>query len=152
MAPHYISQHLREDIVKILVSAAVIEEFKLQNEDEYRKLFGAQAWGWLKQANTLIIKAFAKGLTPTIGLEEAHKIKELSLKRRMVLLRKSEPQPVDFSSVPTRKLYDLAEMAIANRCVGCTITAHKTCELFLALDAVDMPRACYDKGVCPYVQ
>jgi hypothetical protein len=148
----YISQPLREDLVKILVSVAVIEDFKVTNEAKYKDLFSPKAWGWMKQSYTLIMKAMSQGLAPNIGDEESNRIRELTKRFKIILLRNSEALPTDHTSVPTKQLYNLAEIAIGKQCIGCTIAAYKACPLYLGLRSIDMPRACDEKGKCRYLQ
>jgi hypothetical protein len=151
MARNYISQQLREEMVKIMVSLSVVEHFK-KDEARYSQLFGPKAWGWMKQGTTLMLKAFSNGLAPTIGDYESAKIRDLAAKFKIIMLRKTEPLPLDTTAVPTGQLYDLAEKAMGNTCTGCTIVDFKGCELFKTLDGIDMPIACSEAGKCPFWQ
>lgn len=146
----YISNKFREKVVALLVSVAAIEDMKL-DEEKYKSLFG-KGFPWLKQAATLVNKAMKDGLNPIIGPDEAAKIHHYVQKYRIVLMRPSEPIPVDYSSLPTGDLHMLSEMAIGNKCTGCTIEKHKECPLYQILHKAEIPAACYEKGKCPYVQ
>jgi hypothetical protein len=151
MARNYLSQHLREEMVKIMVSLSSVEVFK-QDEARYSELFTPKAWGWMKQGTTLMLKSFSDGLGPNIGEYESAKIRELAKKFKIIMMRKTETLPKDTTSVPTGQLYDLAEKAMGNTCVGCTIVEFKGCELYQTLDGIDMPVACNEAGKCPFLQ
>jgi hypothetical protein len=146
----YTTRQFREDVVGILLSSALIEKLK-EHEERNKELFGP-GWKYLKQAGTLIVKSMHAGLSLVIGQEESAKIHEIVRKHQIIMLRKGAPTPKDFVPIESDKLFNLAEHAIANKCVGCTIEKHKECSLFQALDQIDMPPACYEKGKCPYLQ
>lgn len=148
---HYVNQNLREEIVKMMVSLSVVELFK-DDEAKYQQMFGKKHWGYMKQGYALMLKGLSEGLSPTIGQEESAKIRHLTKKFKIVLMRRTEPLPKDTTPISTPALYDLAEKAIGNTCAGCTITDYKACELYQVLDNIDMPISCMTDGQCPFLQ
>jgi hypothetical protein len=137
-------------MVKLMASLSVIEVLK-KDEARYQELFGKKQWGWVKQGYTRILNGFSKGLSVTLGPYESEKIRTLGQQYRMVLMRKGEALPADNTAVPTSALFDLAERAIGNTCVDCTIVEFKGCPLYQTLDGIDMPVACTELGKCPFL-
>lgn len=146
-----LNQKLRERFIGILVINAVLEDMR-NDQDKFLEYFGKTAMGWLKQANTLIIKAFREGLHPNLTEEEVQKVHKIAKTYRFALIRDSEPIPKEFVGVQQDTLYTLAEFAVEKHCVGCTIKAHKQCRLYQAMKEMQIPVADKQKGTCPYTQ
>jgi hypothetical protein len=150
MPKHYISAKLREHVVSLVALGAVVGILK-EDEARNKELFG-EGWRYIKQAGTLVVKGFQVGLRPNIGDEEAKKIHEVVKKSRVVVMRKSIPMPVEYTQVKTDNIFELAELAMGEKCQGCTIEKYRECSLYKILDGVELPRACFEKNKCPYSQ
>lgn len=147
----YVGKKIRERLVALMALTAIIEEFK-EDEARYREMFGKRSFSWLKQAASLITKAFHDGLSPNVGTEESERIHNDATKYRVYLVRLTEKPPLDHMSLPADDLYELGAIAIGKQCTGCTIQKHKECPLYQILHKVEMPEVHEEKGKCPYVQ
>ena len=147
----FLNNKLREKFIGILVINAIITDM-MEEQDKYVGYFGTKAFGWLKQASTLIVKSFREGLHPRLHEDEIAKVHKIGQTYKFALVRQSEPMPKEFIGVPQDALYDVAEFAIEKHCVGCTIQAHKQCRLYQAMKEMQIPVADRGKGSCPYTQ
>ena len=136
----YLSKKNRLAIVTLLALCGQIEELK--ETDKLNEWFGKKGASWVKQAGTLMLKAFEEGLATQLTDKERLQIhKEVQAFATI----KNVELPLDVA-------YDLADKAIGKTCVGCTITKYKQCELYEGLEMMNIPPACEEKGVCPYRQ
>lgn len=145
------SAKLREKFVGILVVNAIIEGLK-KEEPKYVEWFGKDGMKYLKQASTLVMKAFREGLHPNLDQAEVDKIHNISATYKFALIRDSAPIPKEFVGVEEEHLFTLAQFAIDKQCKGCTIKAYKQCQLYNCLKSVNIPVADKTKGNCPYQQ
>ncbi len=142
----YFSKKNRLNLVTLLLLSAHIEH--LHETGNLEEWFGKKGAGWMKQAKTLVVKAFEEGLAPKLTQEDAGKIHKEALGYNLHVMSNDEKNLY----VPLQVVYTMAEKAIGNTCSGCQIVKYKQCDLYQGLEVMEIPPACNEKSVCPYRQ
>jgi hypothetical protein len=141
-----LSKSARENIITTLLLAAHIEEQR--EKGNVKRWFGEQGDERLDEAYRLIIQSFEEGLVTQLSKQQAKRLHEDVMSFELSFSSEIEKR----LNLPLQVVYTMAEYAIGNTCVGCTIKKHKACPLHITLQIAGIPEACSEAGVCPYRQ
>lgn len=145
----YLNHDDRSKVLMVIAFLAVLEE--LEERERLKQLFG-KAFSDIKRAKSFTKRAL-EGLADVLGPEQSKKIHNMAKAHDVAVIGRAAPRGKSEVSLEVDALYNLAELVIGDECGKCTKQDHKSCELFQALQAADIPPA--DTKVtndCPYRQ
>lgn len=146
----YLNQADRSKVLKLVAIIGAINEVE-EESPKLKELFG-KSFADLKRARTYVLKAL-ESLADTLGEEQSRKVFNMAKWHDVVLIGRAAPRGKSEAIVEMDKLFDLAELAIANHCHGCERQDHKSCRVYHVLSAADIPPAdTVTTAGCPYRQ
>jgi TfoX/Sxy family transcriptional regulator of competence genes len=148
----YLNRQNRESVIGLLVQNAIYIQF-MEHEEKYKELFGPEGWKYFKTSRTFLIKSLDQ-LAENIGQEQIDKLHNVARQSDFVVASRFAPKDRTKATigVDVEALYDLASLAAAKECTGCTKQDYKKCHVFKVLQSTDIPAAQEVKKDCCYRQ
>lgn len=139
----YLNQEDREQTLLLTLGIGIAEE--LIKKDKFKV-----ARKHLKTGRYFLYRAW-RDISGNLEKSDFKKLIRLQENHKVILQAKTHPTK-DQAIVNLEDLYDLAEAAMGNACVGCQKHDWKTCSLRDKLEAINIPAAQEMISDCEYRQ
>ncbi|GAB7387390.1 hypothetical protein BSNK01_12260 [Bacillaceae bacterium] len=145
----YLNRQNCENTVILLSLLVSIDDFL--NQPKAKEMFGSQGLGDLKRSRAFLDKAM-RAMSERLDQKEALRIHNFVRHHKVMVKADTEPEEKPETRVSVNALYDMAELAMGNSCVGCTKQDFRECKVFDALQRCNIPAAQEVTEDCPYRQ